>query len=50
MKMDLFVLVMSTIMIPMCAFTILRVYEDAEDRKEFLEDLRDILDELEEIA
>ena len=50
MKMDLFVLVMSAIMIPMCAFTILRVYEDVEDRKEFLEDFRDILDELEEIA
>ena len=47
--MDLFVLVMSAIMIPMCAFTILRVYEDMEDRKAFLEDLHEILDQIEEV-
>ena len=47
--MDLFVLVMSAIMIPMCAFTILRVYEDMEERKAFLEDLHEILDQIEEV-
>ena len=48
MKMDLFVLIMSAIMIPLCAFTILRVYDDVEDRRAFLDELNDILSRAEE--